>query len=59
MSEIVNVEEIFRKELYNKYDQRKKYILTKEEYYDIVAKVKEALNSEKTKSQEVYYYLRK
>lgn len=54
-----NIEEKFKKLLFEKYEQTKKNLLSKEEYFKIIEEVKTASSLTSTKQRKQYYQLSK
>ena len=57
-SESLELEEIFKRELLKRYDEYKKYLIPKDEYYKIIDSVKSAYEKY-TKSRTDYYLISK
>ena len=58
-SESLELEEIFKRELLKRYDEYKKYLIPKDEYYKIIDSVKSASANSHTKSRTDYYLISK
>jgi len=52
-------EEIFKRELYRRYEQMKRVLIPKEQYFQIIDELKQAKSSNSTKSRHEYYLLTK